>query len=63
LGWGLYLDGGDPDGAEGWPEDEGGDGSPRRAGDGIHRGPHPLDGHQSRTAGCAVSCRQVSLKL
>jgi hypothetical protein len=59
LGWGLDAHGGDPDGAEGWPENEGGDGAAGGAWDRLHCGAHSVDGHKQRTARCAVSSRQV----
>jgi hypothetical protein len=59
LGWCLHAHGGDPDRAEGWSQNEGGDGSAGGPGDGIHRGPHPVDGDQPRTARCAVPGGQV----
>jgi hypothetical protein len=55
LGWRLHTHGRDPDGTEGWPEDEGGDGAAGGARYRLHRGAHSVDGHKQRTARRAVS--------
>ncbi len=55
LGWRLHTHGGDPDSIEGWPEDEGGDGAAGGARDRLHRGTHPVDGHEQGKARRAVS--------
>jgi hypothetical protein len=55
LGWRLHTHGGDPDGTEGWPEDEGGDGAAGGARNRLHRGTYPVDGHEQGKARRAVS--------
>ncbi len=55
LGWRLYAHGRNTDGPARRAEDEGGDGAAGGARDRLHRGAHPVDGHEQGTARCAVS--------